>query len=98
MFVDEPALRLEAPVASAVSEEKRLSALATTLQDALLDGETGEYTERKHHSVLPHASMPTSTGPSARRKTAHLDSRNGSQATTDFGIDRGCEWTQRLSA
>ena len=38
MFVDEPALCLEAPVASAVSEEKRLSALAATLQDARTRG------------------------------------------------------------
>jgi hypothetical protein len=36
MFVDEPALCLEAP--SAVPEEKRLSALATTLQDARVRG------------------------------------------------------------
>ena len=34
MFVDEPALCLEGPSANAVSEEKRLSALAVTLQDA----------------------------------------------------------------
>lgn len=38
MFVDEPALCLEAPSASAVSEEKRLSALAATLQDARVRG------------------------------------------------------------
>jgi hypothetical protein len=38
MFVDEPALCLEAPVASAVSEDKRLSALAVTLQDARVRG------------------------------------------------------------
>lgn len=38
MFVDEPALCLEAPAASAVSEEKRLRALAATLQDARVRG------------------------------------------------------------
>ncbi len=38
MFVDEPALCLEVPVASAVSEEQRLSALAASLQDARLRG------------------------------------------------------------
>jgi len=38
MFVDEPALCLEAPGASAVSEEKGLSALAATLQDARVRG------------------------------------------------------------
>ena len=38
MFLDEPALCLEAPSASAVSEEKRLSALAATLQDARVRG------------------------------------------------------------
>ena len=38
MFIDEPALCLEGPVASAVSEEKRLSALAVTLQDARIRG------------------------------------------------------------
>jgi len=38
MFVDEPALCLEAPGASAVCEEKRLSALAATLQDARTRG------------------------------------------------------------
>ncbi len=38
MFMDEPALCLEGPVASAISEEKRLSALAVTLQDARIRG------------------------------------------------------------
>ena len=38
LFVDEPALCLEAPVASAVSEEKRLNALAATLEDARIRG------------------------------------------------------------
>jgi hypothetical protein len=38
MFVDEPALCLEAPVVSTVSEEKRLSALAVTLQDVRARG------------------------------------------------------------
>jgi len=38
LFVDEPALCLEVPVASAVSEEKRLSALAATLEDARVRG------------------------------------------------------------
>ena len=38
MFVDEPALCLEAPSLNAVSEEKRLSALASTLQDARVRG------------------------------------------------------------
>jgi len=38
MFVDEPALCLEAPIASGVSEEMRLSALAATLQDARARG------------------------------------------------------------
>jgi hypothetical protein len=38
MFVDEPALCLEVPIAGAVSEEKRLSALAATLQDARVRG------------------------------------------------------------
>ncbi|MGA9565326.1 MAG: hypothetical protein WBS19_07375 [Candidatus Korobacteraceae bacterium] len=38
MFVDEPALCLEASNANAVSEEKRLSALASTLQDARVRG------------------------------------------------------------
>jgi len=34
LFLDEPALCLEVPAASAVSEEQRLSALAVTLEDA----------------------------------------------------------------
>jgi hypothetical protein len=34
LFVDEPALCLEAPVANAVTEEQRLNALAATLEDA----------------------------------------------------------------
>jgi hypothetical protein len=34
LFVDEPALCLDAPVANAVPEEQRLNALAATLQDA----------------------------------------------------------------
>ena len=38
MFVDEPALCLEIPVASAVSEETRLSALAVTLEDTRVRG------------------------------------------------------------
>jgi hypothetical protein len=38
LFVDEPALCLEAPVANAVSEEKRLYALAVTLEDARVRG------------------------------------------------------------
>lgn len=38
MFVDEPALCLEVPIAGAVSEQKRLSALAATLQDARFRG------------------------------------------------------------
>src|ERR1700731_5205136 len=38
LFVDEPALCLEAPVANAVTEEQRLNALATTLEDARTRG------------------------------------------------------------
>jgi hypothetical protein len=38
LFVDEPALCLEAPAANAVSEEQRLSALAVTLDDARVRG------------------------------------------------------------
>ena len=38
LFVDEPALCLEAAAANAVSEEKRLNALAATLEDARLRG------------------------------------------------------------
>lgn len=38
MFVDEPALCLEAPDAHVVSEEKRVNALAVTLEDARLRG------------------------------------------------------------
>ena len=38
LFVDEPALCLEAPVSNAVSEEERLNALAITLEDARLRG------------------------------------------------------------
>jgi hypothetical protein len=38
LFVDEPALCLEAPVANAVSEEQRLNALAVTLEDARVRG------------------------------------------------------------
>ena len=38
MFVDEPALCLEAPVANAVPVEQRLSALAATLEDARVRG------------------------------------------------------------
>jgi hypothetical protein len=38
LFVDEPALCLEAPVANAVSEEKRLNALAVTLEDVRVRG------------------------------------------------------------
>src|SRR5260370_20420269 len=38
MFVDEPALCLDAPVADAVPEEQRLNALAATLQDARIRG------------------------------------------------------------
>ncbi len=38
LFVDEPALCLEAPAGSAVSEEQRLSALAATLDSARLRG------------------------------------------------------------
>ena len=38
LFVDEPALCLEAPAANAVSEEQRLSALAVTLNDARMRG------------------------------------------------------------
>ena len=38
MFIDEPALCLEVPVTGAVSEEKRLSALAATLEDARVRG------------------------------------------------------------
>ena len=38
LFVDEPALCLEAPVANAVSEEQRLNALAATLEDARIRG------------------------------------------------------------
>jgi hypothetical protein len=38
LFVDEPALCLDAPVASAVSEEQRLSALAATLENARTRG------------------------------------------------------------
>lgn len=38
LFVDEPALCLEAPVANAVSEEQRLNALAVILEDARLRG------------------------------------------------------------
>jgi hypothetical protein len=38
LFVDEPALCLEAPVATAVSEEQRLNALAVTLEDARVRG------------------------------------------------------------
>jgi hypothetical protein len=38
LFVDEPALCLEVPVANAVSEEKRLNALAVTLNDARVRG------------------------------------------------------------
>ena len=38
LFVDEPALCLEASVANAVSEEKRLNALAVTLEDARVRG------------------------------------------------------------
>ncbi len=38
MFVDEPALCLDAPVANAVPEEQRLNALAATLEDARIRG------------------------------------------------------------
>jgi hypothetical protein len=38
LFVDEPALCLEAPVADAVSEKQRLNALAITLEDARVRG------------------------------------------------------------
>ena len=38
LFVDEPALCLEAPAANAVSEEKRLNALAVTLETARIRG------------------------------------------------------------
>jgi hypothetical protein len=38
LFLDEPALCLEAPVANPVSEEKRLNALAVTLEDARVRG------------------------------------------------------------
>jgi len=38
LFVDEPALCLDAPVANAVSEEQRLNALAATLEDARIRG------------------------------------------------------------
>jgi hypothetical protein len=38
LFVDEPALCLEAPAANAVSEERRLNALAATLEDARIRG------------------------------------------------------------
>jgi hypothetical protein len=38
LFVDEPALCLEAPFACAISEEHRLNALATTLEDARVRG------------------------------------------------------------
>jgi hypothetical protein len=38
LFVDEPALCLDAPVANAVPEEQRLSALAATLEDARIRG------------------------------------------------------------
>jgi hypothetical protein len=38
LFVDEPALCLEVPVANAVSEEQRISALAVALEDARLRG------------------------------------------------------------
>jgi hypothetical protein len=38
LFVDEPALCLEAPATNAVSEEKRLNALAVTLEDARVRG------------------------------------------------------------
>jgi hypothetical protein len=38
LFVDEPALCLEVPVATAVSEERRLNALAVTLEDARVRG------------------------------------------------------------
>ena len=38
LFVDEPALCLEAPVANAVTEEQRLNALAITLEDARVRG------------------------------------------------------------
>jgi hypothetical protein len=38
LFVDEPALCLEAPVTNAVSEEQRLNALAVTLEDARVRG------------------------------------------------------------
>jgi hypothetical protein len=38
LFIDEPALCLEAPVACPVSEDQRLSALAVTLEDARVRG------------------------------------------------------------
>jgi hypothetical protein len=38
LFVDEPALCLEVPMANAVSEEQRVSALAVTLEDARVRG------------------------------------------------------------
>jgi hypothetical protein len=38
MFVDEPVLCLETPIANAVSEEQRLNALAATLEDARVRG------------------------------------------------------------
>jgi hypothetical protein len=38
LFVDEPALCLEAPAANAVSEEQRLNAVAVTLEDARVRG------------------------------------------------------------
>jgi hypothetical protein len=38
LFVDEPALCLEVPMANAVSEEQRISALAVTLEDARVRG------------------------------------------------------------
>ena len=39
LFVDEPALCLDAPVGNAVSEEQRLNALAATLEDARIRGD-----------------------------------------------------------
>ena len=38
LFIDEPALCLDAPVANAVPEEQRLNALAATLEDARIRG------------------------------------------------------------
>jgi hypothetical protein len=42
LFVDEPALCLDATVANAVSEEQRLNALAATLEDVRIRGAYGD--------------------------------------------------------